>query len=72
MDKSENALIMGGKGNRMNAVSNSIILGGRGTAAASANNLAIIGASETRVPVEGTGAPKENILVAGGHGNVVG
>ena len=72
MDKSENALIMGGKGNRMNAVSNSIILGGRGTAAASANNLAIIGASETRVPTEGISAPKkENILVAGGHGNVV-
>ena len=58
MDKSENALIMGGKGNRMNAVSNSIILGGRGTAAASANNLAIIGASETRVPTEGISAPK--------------
>lgn len=55
----------------MNTVSNSIILGGRGTKAKSANNLAIIGASETRVPIEGAGAPKENILVAGGHGNVV-
>ena len=55
----------------MNNVSNSIILGGRGTKAKSANNLAIIGASETRVPIEGTGAPKENILVAGGSGNVV-
>ena len=68
---SENALIMWGKGNTMNNVSNSIILGGRGTKAKSANNLAIIGASETRVPIEGTGAPKENILVAGGSGNVV-
>ena len=62
---------MGGKDNSLTSATNSIVLGGRGTVAASANNLAIIGASETRVPVEGTGAPKENILVAGGHGNVV-
>ena len=62
---------MGGKDNSLASATNSIILGGRGTKAKSANNLAIIGASETRVPVEGTGAPKENILVAGGHGNVV-
>ena len=69
---SENALIMGGKDNSLASATNSIILGGRGTAAASANNLAIIGASETRVPTEGISAPKkENILVAGGHGNVV-
>lgn len=69
---SENALIMGGKDNSLASATNSIVLGGRGTVAASANNLAIIGASETRVPTEGISAPKkENILVAGGHGNVV-
>ena len=62
---------MGGKDNSLASATNSIILGGRGTKAASANNLAIIGASQTQVQVEGTGAPKENILVAGGHGNVV-
>ena len=71
LDGSENALIMGGKDNSLASATNSIILGGRGTKAASANNLAIIGASQTQVQVEGTGAPKENILVAGGHGNVV-
>ena len=71
LDGSENALIMGGKDNSLTSATNSIVLGGRGTTAASANNLAIIGASETRVPIEGAGAPKENILVAGGHGNVV-
>ena len=68
---SENALIMGGKDNSLASATNSIILGGRGTKAASANNLAIIGASQTQVQVEGTGAPKENILVAGGSGNIV-
>lgn len=62
---------MGGKDNSLTSATNSIVLGGRGTKAKSANNLAIIGASETRVPIEGAGAPKENILVAGGHGNVV-
>ena len=71
LDGSENALIMGGKDNSLASATNSIVLGGRGTKAKSANNLAIIGASETRVPIEGAGAPKENILVAGGHGNVV-
>jgi len=63
---------MGGKDNSLASATNSIILGGRGTKAKSANNLAIIGASETSVPKEGISAPKkENILVAGGHGNVV-
>ena len=63
---------MGGKDNSLASATNSIILGGRGTAAASANNLAIIGASQTQVPKEGISAPKkENILVAGGHGNIV-
>lgn len=62
---------MGGKDNSLASATNSIILGGRGTKAASANNLAIIGASQTQVQVEGTGAPKENILVAGGSGNIV-
>ena len=62
---------MGGKDNSLASAINSIILGGRGTSAARANNLAIIGASQTQVQVEGTGAPKENILVAGGHGNIV-
>ena len=72
LDGSENALIMGGKDNSLASATNSIILGGRGTKAKSANNLAIIGASETSVPKEGISAPKkENILVAGGHGNIV-
>ena len=72
LDGSENALIMGGKDNSLTSATNSIILGGRGTKAKSANNLAIIGASQTSVPKEGISAPKkENILVAGGHGNVV-
>ena len=62
---------MGGKDNSLASATNSIILGGRGTSAARANNLAIIGASQTQVQVEGTGAPKENILVAGGNGNTV-
>ena len=63
---------MGGKDNSLASATNSIVLGGRGTKAKSANNLAIIGASDTSVPREGTDAPKkENILVAGGSGNVV-
>ena len=63
---------MGGKDNSLTSGTNSIILGGRRTRAVNANNLAIIGASDTSVPREGTDAPKkENILVAGGHGNVV-
>ena len=63
---------MGGKDNSLASATNSIILGGRGTKAKSANNLAIIGASKTSVPKEGISAPKkENILVAGGHGNIV-
>ena len=63
---------MGGKDNSLTSGTNSIILGGRGTAATNANNLAVISSSETRVPTEGISAPKkENILVAGGHGNVV-
>ena len=71
LDGSENALIMGGKDNSLASATNSIILGGRGTKARSANNLAVISSSQTSVPIEGTGAPKENILVAGGSGNVV-
>lgn len=68
---SENALIMGGRDNSLTSGTNSIILGGRRTRAVNANNLAIIGASDTSVPREGTDAPKENILVAGGNGNTV-
>ena len=62
---------MGGKDNSLTSGTNSIILGGRRTSAVNANNLAIIGASDTSVPREETDAPKENILVAGGRGNMV-
>ena len=62
---------MGGRDNSLTSGTNSIILGGRRTRAVNANNLAIIGASDTSVPREGTDAPKENSLVAGGNGNTV-